>query len=112
VHYIPKPARVVELVDAGDSKSPDLRVLRVRVAPRALPGNFGGSLSFQTRFVVIRSLGDGRLNEHGRLIASTESKAWLQTNADAAQTDADRHRQQLSDDESRMLASGRLGSSA
>ena len=34
--YIPCLARVVELVDAGDSKSPDLRVLRVRVSPRAL----------------------------------------------------------------------------
>ena len=28
--YIARTARVVELVDAGDSKSPDLRVLRVR----------------------------------------------------------------------------------
>src|SRR4029077_5230790 len=34
--YIEQTARVVELVDAGDSKSPDLRVLRVRVSPRAL----------------------------------------------------------------------------
>ena len=29
-------ARVVELVDAGDSKSPELRLLRVRLPPRAL----------------------------------------------------------------------------
>ncbi len=30
-----KPARVAELADAGDSKSPSLRGVRVQVPPRA-----------------------------------------------------------------------------
>src|SRR6185437_10956147 len=33
--YIASVAQVVELVDAGDSKSPELRLLRVRVPPWA-----------------------------------------------------------------------------